>query len=479
MNSVICWFRKDLRVRANSMLEFAKERNLVPIPIFILSPNEKKWPDGEATRWWLHQSLKHLKHKLDDSGLGLSFAKGEPLDQLVTFCQKAETRKIVCHRLYEPHLKKKDYDLQKSLKEKGIDLEFLEGNVLFAPGDVLNKSDQPYKVFTPFWRTIKDIPIHGGSERPLSFKKSKKKMDSLKLNELGLLPKVKWFLKLEKHWQPGEDHSRQALKEFLKEDVLSYPSDRDCPSIDGTSQMSMALHFGELSAWQVWQHGQACLRKQNNKKDKEAVWSFLRQLGWREFSLHLLHFFPRTESQPLDEKFKRFPWRKNKKAFQKWQQGQTGYPIVDAGMRQLWETGWMHNRVRMIVASFLTKDLLIPWQQGAEWFWDTLVDANLANNTMGWQWTAGCGADASPFFRIFNPIRQGEKFDPDGAYVKKWVPELKNVPIAWIHKPFEASEEQRKVWGIELGKQYPYPMVDHAIAREQALELYQRIKKVS
>jgi deoxyribodipyrimidine photo-lyase len=296
------------------------------------------------------------------------------------------------------------------------------------------------------------------------------------LEELGLEPKINWAEGFRTVWQPGETGASSKLNRFLAEAFDNYPEQRNRPDLAGTSRLSPHLHFGEVSPRQVW-HGLARLAsKRGVASDKWRGSQFLAEIGWREFAHHLLFHFPNTPTEPLRADFKNFPWRKNEAWLRAWQTGRTGFPIVDAGMRELWATGWMHNRVRMIVASFLVKDLLMAWQEGARWFWDTLVDADLAQNTLGWQWTAGCGADAAPYFRVFNPVSQGEKFDPHGDYVRRWCPELSRLPDQWLHRSWEASPEILSKTGVVLGRNYPEPIVSHAIAREVALEAYQQTR---
>ena len=300
---------------------------------------------------------------------------------------------------------------------------------------------------------------------------------SLPLAALGLEPKLDWADGLRTAWKPGSAGAQAELRRFLHKRLLNYAESRNRPDLVGTSRLSPHLHFGEISPRQVWH---AVRRFAESQSIPAAVWrhcQFLSELGWREFAHHLLVHFPQTPEQPLRSEFARFPWRKNAAWLRAWQRGQTGYPLVDAGMGELWSTGWMHNRVRMVVASFLVKNLLLPWQDGARWFWDTLVDADLANNTLGWQWTAGCGADAAPFFRIFNPVSQGAKFDPEGNYVRGWVPELARLPAAWIHRPSEAPLAVLAAAGVELGRSYPRPLVGLRVSREVALEAYQRMRR--
>ena len=296
------------------------------------------------------------------------------------------------------------------------------------------------------------------------------------LSELGLLPTIPWDGGLQATWIPGEAGAQARLETLVAGPLKAYHDLRNLPDKPGTSMLSPHLRFGEISPRQVWHRVQIALQQGEIPSGTDSV-TFLNEIGWREFAYHLLYHFPQTVDTPLNPAFEAFPWRHDPTGLKAWQKGLTGYPIVDAGMRQLWHTGWMHNRVRMIVASFLTKDLILPWQQGANWFWDTLVDADLASNTLGWQWAAGSGADAAPYFRIFNPITQGEKFDPDGHYVRRWVPELAAMPAKWIHKPWEAPAEVLSSARVRLGENYPGPMVDHAQARLAALAAYKEISK--
>ncbi|MDB6130268.1 MAG: phrB, partial [Verrucomicrobiales bacterium] len=351
--------------------------------------------------------------------------------------------------------------------------------LLIEPWTITNKSGKPFQVFTPFWKTCLDkIAIAQVLlSPPAALTPPERWPQSLSLDEFELEPALPWAEGFGTIWKPGTTGAMEKIKSFLKEGFSNYSEARDRPDRSGTSRLSPHLHFGEISPRHVW----VAIRKHAFKHHiDEQTWrssQFITELGWREFSHHLLYHFPTTPNEPLRKVFNFFPWRKSSLFLKAWQKGRTGYPIVDAGMRQLWHTGWMHNRVRMIVASFLVKDLLINWQEGANWFWDTLVDADLAQNTLGWQWVTGCGADAAPYFRVFNPTIQGTKFDPNGDYIRKWVPELNQVPTEWIHQPFKAPLDILARAGVELDVQYPTPILSHVIAREVALEAYSRLKQ--
>ncbi|MDB6036406.1 MAG: phrB, partial [Verrucomicrobiales bacterium] len=335
---------------------------------------------------------------------------------------------------------------------------------------------KPFQVFTPYWkRCLAEPEPTEPLPAPIKLPIPTNWPDSILLDDLKLDPKTKWAEGLRTAWQPGETGAKANLKRFLTEEFSDYSKRRNRPDIAGTSRLSPHLHFGEISPRQIWH----AVRNAKPSNSDEGAWrssQFITELGWREFAHHLLFHFPQTPAEPLRTNFKHFPWREDAAWLSAWQKGQTGYPIVDAGMRELWATGWMHNRVRMIVASFLVKDLLIAWQAGARWFWDTLVDADLAQNTLGWQWSAGCGADAAPYFRIFNPVLQGEKFDPNGGYVRQWCPELGRLNDRWLHRPWEAPSQILAQAGIDLGGNYPKPIVSHSIAREVALDAYTRMK---
>jgi deoxyribodipyrimidine photo-lyase len=382
-------------------------------------------------------------------------------------------------RRHEPAIIARDAKLIEALWNDGLTVESFNAALLHEPWTIQNQSGKPFQVFTPFWKHCltkadPDLPVSAPKKLPGPNSWPK----SLGLDELELEPKINWTEGLRAAWQPGEAGATANLNRFLAKAVDHYTDQRNRPDVTGTSRLSPHLHFGEVSPRQIW-HGLARMgSKRGLPVEKWRGSQFLAEVGWREFAHHLLYHFPHTPAEPLRPNFKDFPWCKDAAFLEAWQRGRTGYPIVDAGMRELWKTGWMHNRVRMIVASFLVKDLLLPWTDGARWFWDTLVDADLAQNTLGWQWTAGCGADAAPYFRVFNPISQGETFDPKGDYVRRWCPELSKLPDEWLHKPWQASPEILARAGVQLGRTYPDPVVSHAIAREVALEAFAKIKSV-
>jgi deoxyribodipyrimidine photo-lyase len=474
----IVWFRLDLRLADNPALEAAVKRGGPVIPVFIWAPDEDgDWPPGAASRWWLHQSLAALASDLETLGSRLVIRRGPSLAALRALTRETGAGAVFWNRRYEPALIARDQEVQAALRADGLEVENRNSALLFEPSAVANKAGRPFQVFTPFWRHCLALAEPAPPlPKPASLKSPARWPKSGPLAALALEPKPDWAAGLRAAWQPGEAGAAANLRRFCEVAFAHYDERRNRPDLPGTSRLSPHLHFGEIGPRQVW-HG---LRdRAEGRGVAAATWrrsQFLAEIGWREFAHHLLHHFPRTPAEPLRAGFARFPWRKNPDWLRAWQRGHTGYPIVDAGMRELWATGWMHNRARMIVASFLVKDLLLDWRAGARWFWDTLVDADLANNTLGWQWSAGCGADAAPYFRIFNPVGQGAKFDPSGDYVRRWVPELARLPAAWIHQPSVAPAEVLANAGVTLDANYPRPVVSHAIAREVALEALARIK---
>lgn len=479
--TTLIWFRQDLRLEDHPALDAAAERGEQIVPVFIWSPEEEgDWQPGAASRWWLHQSLCSLQEDFLKHRLKLVIRKGDALAELLSLARESGASRIYYNRRYEPVCLVRDKKVEAGLRSEGMKIESFNSHLLFEPWEIQNQSGKPFQVFTPYWKACLRQGVSAEPHATSGKMKAPKKFpQSLSIDDLQLEPRVDWAAGMRECWSPGAKGAEAGLERFLREGLQEYESARNRPDLEGVSRLSPHLHFGEISIRRVWHSVLKAAGKSKKGVLSSGAETFLRELGWREFSYHLLYHYSDTPDQPLRENFKRFPWKKNAPALKAWQEGRTGYPIVDAGMRQLWQTGWMHNRVRMIVASFLVKDLLIAWQEGARWFWDTLVDADLANNTQGWQWTSGCGADAAPYFRIFNPVAQGEKFDPEGDYVRRWVPELAALPVNWIHKPWQAPEEILRQAGITLGKNYALPLVDHSVARNQALKAYEQVKSGS
>ena len=456
--ALVC-FSLDLRLPDNPALHRALEAGSAIVPVFVWAPEEQApWAPGAASRWWLHQSLAALARDLHAHGSLLIIRRGPTDKALLALAAETGAQSVYWNRRYEPAVMARDRQLEQRLADAGIAAHPCPGNLLFEPGAILNASGKPFQVFTPFWRACLAAPApETPLPAPARLAAPKRWPSSLALSDLRLEPQPDWAAGLRASWQPGESGAAGQFAAFLDGPLETYTAGRDRPDVTGTSRLSPHLHFGEISARQVWHKLRA--------HPGEAAQAYLRQILWREFSYHLLVHFPHTTRQPLRPEFQFFPWDIDARALKAWTRGRTGYPVVDAGLRELWHTGWMHNRVRMIAASFLVKHLLIPWQEGAAWFWDTLVDADLANNTMGWQWSAGCGADAAPYFRIFNPVLQSEKFDPEGAYIRRWVPELAGVPAPLIHQPWKTRQTG-----------YPPPIVDHATARARALAAFATLK---
>lgn len=473
----LVWFRLDLRLEDNPAFQAAIDAGLPIVPVYIL-PDEKEetpWDMGGASRWWLHHALEDLKLQLRAYQLNLIIGRGNSLDLLQYWVKECHVTHIFWNRRYEPKCIARDTHIKKTFTAQGVEVETFNAYLLHEPHTVYGKSNKPFQVFTPFWKQCLTLPIRKKVKISFSaIKVPKHWPKSLTIDDLKLLPKIHWDIEFPKTWEPTRKAALARLKTFLNAKISSYESDRDIPAIDGTSTLSPYLHFGQISVCEIFEAVQssACSEKLYAKK-------YIAELGWREFAYHLLYHFPQTTNEPLHSNFAHFPWNIDAQKLKAWQKGLTGYPIVDAGMRQLWQTGWMHNRVRMIIASFLVKHLLQPWQSGAEWFWDTLVDADLASNTLGWQWSAGCGADAAPYFRIFNPILQSQKFDPEGEYIRRYIPELSKLSNRNIHTPWLADERELAKAEVTLGETYPQPIVDHNQARQAALAAFDiiRIKK--
>jgi deoxyribodipyrimidine photo-lyase len=469
MATSIVWFRSDLRLYDNAALSGALRSGKPIVPVFIWAPDEETpWQPGSAARWWLHRSLASLDSSLRQRGSALVLRQGKTLEALRALVRETEATAVYWNRRCEPAFGVRDDEIGQVLAREGVRVHVSDSSFLYAPEDVRTRDGKPFTVFTPFWKAClaegdPPAPLPAPSAIPVPYRMP----ESVALSALALEPAVDWAQGLRHAWDVGESTALRFLDEFAESGISGYGVARDFPGERGTSRLSPYLHHGEVSPRSVWNR----LRSAGGEVD-----GFLRQLIWREFAHHLLFHFPHTTADPLRSEFNRFPWRSDASVLLAWQRGRTGYPLVDAGMRELWTTGWQHNRVRMLTASFLTKDLLISWKEGARWFWDTLVDADLANNSLGWQWVAGCGADAAPYFRVFNPVLQAGKFDGNGSYVRQWIPELAPLPNMFIHRPWEAPSEVLRSAGIELGVTYPRRIVDHVAARKRALQAYERLK---
>ncbi len=479
--TTILWFRQDLRLTDNSALNAAISRGGPILPLFIFDHSEKhEWSLGGASRWWLHHSLEWLSESINERGNELIIRAGDTASVLGEVLKETRATSIFWNRCYEPRSIKRDKKLKQALIKDGIDVCSFNSSLLREPWEVATQKGDPYKVFTPFWRASRALGEPAfPSSAPASIPAFDRAIKSCNLSTLQLLPEnVDLTDGFQERWTPGEKGALDRLNEFKKGNAHDYGDLRNIPSLAGTSRLSPHLHFGEIGPRQIWHAITSNAYLKTDGIMSKSFETFLSEIGWREFSYHLLYYFPELPTTPIRKEFERFPWADSLSSRTAWECGKTGYPIVDAGMRELRSTGWMHNRVRMIVASFLVKDLLINWRYGARWFWDTLVDADLASNSASWQWVAGCGADAAPYFRIFNPTTQAKRFDPDGTYVRQWIPEISGLPNKLIHTPWLAKPVELSDAGIVLGNSYPYPIVDHSKARNHALDTYKKLKSL-
>ncbi len=462
--TVIHWFRQDLRLTDNPALNAAAARGTV-LPVYIWDAKTAgRYCPGATSRWWLHHSLQVLDRSLHGR---LAVFAGDAESVLLSLVKQYSIAAVFWNRCYEPWQIERDSRLKQTLTKHGLDVRSFNGSLLWEPWSLAKRDGQPYRVFTPFYRKgcLQAPPPRNPLPQPSDLALAAIAQGTTRIDALGLTPRIPWDKSLRPHWTIGTAGAWQRLQSFLDNGLHDYQDGRQFPAQNAISRLSPHLHFGEISPHQVWERVRALPHDGN-------VDHFCSELGWREFSYNLLYFNPTLPERNLQSRFDRFPWIDDQAALQGWQQGQTGIPIVDAGMRELWQTGFMHNRVRMIVGSFLVKNLLLHWQHGERWFWDCLVDADLANNSAGWQWVAGCGADAAPYFRIFNPVLQAQKFDAAGIYTRRYVPELAELPDNYLFRPWEAPTEVLRTAGVVLGKTYPWPVVDLKTSRQRALDAF-------
>ncbi|MGY0217291.1 cryptochrome/photolyase family protein [Endozoicomonadaceae bacterium StTr2] len=457
----LVWFRQDLRIEDNPALQAGCQKGRV-LAVYILDDEETSWSMGGASKVWLHHALQDLDKSLQGNLLCLQGNAASLIPELV---KQYKIESVFWNRCYEPWRIHRDIQLKSSLRDQGVEVESFNGSLLWEPWKVLKKDQTPYRVFTPFYR--KGCLAASAPRMPLPAPESLNLVTpdkKVSFKQLNLLPEIDWHQPMLQHWDISEQGASRQLEQFLESGLQNYKEGRDFPAMKSVSKLSPYLHFGLISPHQVWHQSQ--MNGMSDQLEKQLD-HFQSELGWREFSYYLLYHFPTLPEKNFQPKFDSFPWRTDDEALRRWKSGQTGYPIIDAGMRELWQTGYMHNRVRMIVASFLIKNLMIDWREGAKWFWDTLFDADLANNSASWQWVAGCGADAAPYFRIFNPVTQSKKFDPDGEYIRRFVPELSDCSSREIHAPWESS----KADSID----YPQPVVDLQSSRKEALEAFKQL----
>lgn len=469
MSTALVLLRRDLRLDDHPALSAACAAHAQVLPVFLHAPNEDSpWQPGAAGRWWLHHSLLALKERLGALGGDLFIAAGNPLKVVQDLAQRTRAVAVYWSRRYEPAAIAHDKQLKQTLRAKGLIAQSYPGNLWCEPWQIATADGSPYRVFTPYWRKLRsEIPLSAPLPTP-NARKWLQLSGSLAIDSLQLLPKLRWDHGLAEAWRPGERGAAEMLEVFADDAVASYKPRRDFPDRQATSRLSPHLHFGEATPRQIL-HGLQALITGGVQKRHVDLEPYLRQLAWRDFAHHLLFHFPDTPRDNFNPRFDGFRWAEDDpESIQRWQRGRTGIPLVDAGMRELWHTGWMHNRVRMVAASFLTKNLRQHWHHGARWFWDTLVDADLANNTLGWQWVAGSGADAAPYFRVFNPYAQAKKFDPEARYIKRWLPEIAKVATATLHEPWRDPAALAACG-------YPEPMVDLGATRNAAIAAWKAL----
>ncbi len=462
-NLGLVWLKDDFRLKKNyALIEATKNHDQVVV--FYLY-KKQIMDNQEAQKWWISKSLSHFKKTLTNFNVSLEILKVDSYESFFKNLFFKKNFSIYWNKTYEPNYLKFDEYLKKNFKINNINFNIFKGNILNEFDEIKKNDGTPFRVFTPFWRNAEKFYFEKIPKKEKKISRCIKKRSFFEntINESEIYPKKKWYKKFENYWEPSEDSALKELKNFINTKVLNYSEARNFPNKIGTSKLSPFIKHGQLHVETIWEE---CI-----KFKKGGVNKFLSEIGWREFNHSLINHFPYMLKNNYSKKFDKFPWQKNLKFLQAWKKGITGYPIVDAGMRELHSTGWMHNRVRMIVGSFLVKHLLINWKEGEKHFKNCLLDYNEANNVSGWQWVAGCGADAAPYFRIFNPILQGEKFDKEGDYVKKWVPELKDIPKKYLHKPWELKNDSI----LKLGVEYPNPIVIHDEARRKALDAFKKI----
>ncbi len=466
----LVWIREDFRIENNAALSYATQNHKNVIAFYIYNNNDYD-NKREAQKWWLSKSLENFKKDLSNYKINLQIKKGDELE-IFSKIKKNDNVSIYWNKIYEPDVISKGKKIRDLFIKNNINFKYFKGNILNEFQEVTKNDKTPFKVFTPFWRTAERIYLGLPPSKNYIVKKQSQIKSFFKncINPNDILPKENWHKKFENYWIVSENNSKKILKNLIDNKIKNYGTSRDIPSVEGTSKLSPYIKFGQIHVGTIW-------KKCNEIKSKGIGYrKYINELGWREFSHSLINYFPEFLKGNFRKEFDRFPWVKNEKFLKAWKNGMTGYPIVDAGMRELYETGWMHNRIRMVVGSFLVKHLRINWNEGEKHFRNCLLDFNKANNIAQWQWVAGCGADAAPYFRIFNPILQGEKFDREGSYVKRWVPELNKVPSKFIHKPWEMEFKYQQAINTLIGKDYPKPIVIHEEARASALKAFQSLK---
>lgn len=481
----LCLFRQNLRMADNPPLYHALRHHDTLHPLFMFDGQHYAGKAlGGAQGWWLHQALVSLDVAFKSLGHGLYILSTSPdsqVEDLIQYCHTHEIKAIYTERRWEPMEREFEDALGNACAKASIALKLYNASLLQDASDGTKDDGTPYQVFTPYWKKQRPVVEEClGDALPAPNEASIARVEApygtKAIDALGLMPDIPWYTTMATEWDVSEHGARQHLNRFINKAVHLYDEQRNYPAIEGTSRLSPYLHHGLISVGQVYRSTLEAISTLSKPDEQENAQVFLSELGWREFAHHQLYYFPHTVDSSLREKYQNFPWQPNANHLRAWQRGQTGFPIIDAAMRQLWQTGWMHNRLRMVVGSFLVKHLLQPWQEGEAWFWDTLLDGDLASNTFGWQWVAGCGADASPYFRVFNPISQSEKFDKQGEFIRRWVPELKHVSNEFIHTPWEMTQERQRRSKVEIGVDYPAPIITHEAGRKQALAAYQTIK---